>query len=445
MAPAVLTVNSLADTVSGTTPTLDLREAVLLVNSGGTATDGAGNSLRAAKSSQIDTSSGAFGANDAIQFAPSLFGTTQQTITLGGTEMLLARSVTITGPGAGQLAVSGNGQSRVFECAAGTTDAISGLTIENGTVNGNGGGLYNSGTLTVTGCTLSGNSVQYGGIFVYVSGGGIYNNGGTMTVTGCTLSGNSADSEYHDNGGGIMNWAGTMVVTGCTLSGNSGANTGGGISNFGTMTVNNSTLSGNTAVSGNVTLGGGIFNDGAMTVTGCTLSGNSTTCTESDSILFGQSAGGGIANGGSLTVTDCTLSDNVATCPAPSAVNGFTDINFGGGIFAGLGPITVQGCTLSNNSADLGGGLWVDSNAPSGNIIEGCIVSGNTAPSAGGGVDNEGVGQALTIEGASGTSLYGVQTPDINSAIFGNQAPSGADLENLARCVLNCSFRDFLS
>jgi hypothetical protein len=68
LAPATLTVNSTDDTVSGTTPTLDLREAILLINSGGTATDSSNISLRAAKTTQIDTSSGGFGTNDAIQF-----------------------------------------------------------------------------------------------------------------------------------------------------------------------------------------------------------------------------------------------------------------------------------------------------------------------------------------------------------------------------------------
>jgi hypothetical protein len=67
-APAVLTVNSTADTVSGTTATLDLREAILLVNSGGTATDSNNVSLAPAKAAHIDTSSGGFGTNDTIQF-----------------------------------------------------------------------------------------------------------------------------------------------------------------------------------------------------------------------------------------------------------------------------------------------------------------------------------------------------------------------------------------
>src|SRR5436190_15519115 len=71
-APAVLTVSSLADgAISGSTPTLSLREAVALVDTAGTATDGSGNSLAVAKTSQV---SGSFGSNDTIQFDPSLAG-----------------------------------------------------------------------------------------------------------------------------------------------------------------------------------------------------------------------------------------------------------------------------------------------------------------------------------------------------------------------------------
>jgi hypothetical protein len=65
LAPAILTVNSTGDTVSGTTSTLDLRDAILLVNSGVTATDSSGLSLATAKASQI---SGTLGFNDTINF-----------------------------------------------------------------------------------------------------------------------------------------------------------------------------------------------------------------------------------------------------------------------------------------------------------------------------------------------------------------------------------------
>src|SRR6516225_4543869 len=55
-------------------------------------------------------------SGDSIVFAPNLDG---QTITLKS-ELLLDKNLTITGPGAGQLTVSGNNSSRVFEAASGT-------------------------------------------------------------------------------------------------------------------------------------------------------------------------------------------------------------------------------------------------------------------------------------------------------------------------------------
>src|SRR5437764_486493 len=66
-------------------------------------------------------------------------------------------------------------------------------------------------------------------------------------------------------GGGIYN-AGTLVISGSTLSGNSaggpnvGNSDGGGIYNAGTLTVGSSTLSNNSAA-----FGGGIYNDSSCT------------------------------------------------------------------------------------------------------------------------------------------------------------------------------------
>ena len=71
-----------------------------------------------------------------IAFAPGLHGT----ITLDS-ELLINHSVTIDGPGANELFVSGNNSGRVFEVAAGQV-AISGLTITDGQeVAANGGGI----------------------------------------------------------------------------------------------------------------------------------------------------------------------------------------------------------------------------------------------------------------------------------------------------------------
>ena len=50
---------------------------------------------------------------------------------------------------------------------------------------------------------------------------------GTITLTNCTISGNSAGCD----GGGLYNLGGTTTLTNCTVSGNSAGNGGGGLYN----------------------------------------------------------------------------------------------------------------------------------------------------------------------------------------------------------------------
>ena len=67
---------------------------------------------------------------DTIDFAVS------GTITLTSGELLVNDSITISGPGAANLAVDGNTDIRVFHVSPGKTVTISGLTIINGNANG---------------------------------------------------------------------------------------------------------------------------------------------------------------------------------------------------------------------------------------------------------------------------------------------------------------------
>jgi hypothetical protein len=80
-----------------------------------------------------------------------LFVGVSGTITLTLGTLVIEHSLTISGPGASTLAVSGGGTSQVFVIKSGATVSISGLTIENGftsTLNG-GGILISGGTLTL--------------------------------------------------------------------------------------------------------------------------------------------------------------------------------------------------------------------------------------------------------------------------------------------------------
>jgi len=96
------------------------------------------------------------------------------------------KSVTISGPGANRLTVNTNHASRVFYVASGKDVTIAGLSIINGSAPppyNRGGGIYNDhAALTLSSCTISGNSADVG------VGGGICNDLGTLTVSSTTLA-----------------------------------------------------------------------------------------------------------------------------------------------------------------------------------------------------------------------------------------------------------------
>src|SRR5262249_5668472 len=141
-------------------------------------------------------------AGGTVDFQPGLTGT----ITLTSDTLTIDHSLTLTGPGAKTLTVSGNyKQLSVFRVSSGVTATLAGVSIVKswGTpVNGEvkGGGILNEGTLTVTGCVLSNNEAFSVALLfgqkIPTYGGGIYNNG-TLTVIASTLSGNSSVAFGH--------------------------------------------------------------------------------------------------------------------------------------------------------------------------------------------------------------------------------------------------------
>src|SRR5262245_24376144 len=200
-----------------------------------TLADSGAGSLRAAVA-QANALPGA----DTIDFQPGLTGT----IALTGGQLDLTDDLTITGPGADTLTVSGSNISRVFTVGAGKTVLISGLTIARGNAgSGGGGGILNSGgTLTVRDSTFTGNAA--------VTGGGIDSANGRLTVSGSTFTRNAATGPF-GSGGGIAKVFGTAAVSGSTFTGNSAGLVGGGIESFrGALTVSDSTFTGNAAVTG---------------------------------------------------------------------------------------------------------------------------------------------------------------------------------------------------
>ena len=146
--------------------------------------------------------------------------------------LTISQNLTITGPEASLMAVSGGGTVGVLQVNGGTV-TISGLTIENGH-GSDGGGISNHGTLIVNASTVSDNSAPTG------DGGGIFSDG-ALTIGSSTLSDNSTGV---GRGGGLFLNGGYATITDSTISGNS-AHYGTGIYSSGNVTIIGSTIADN--------------------------------------------------------------------------------------------------------------------------------------------------------------------------------------------------------
>ena len=220
-------------------------------------------------------------------------------------QLEISSNLTITGPGPGSLTISGNNSSRVFQIDAKANASLSGLTITRGHApdaasrsspnGGNGGGIYNLGTLDLSDDTISFNTagaglpavpnVSAGGMGG--DGGGIYSTG-PLTIMACTIDLNTAGtggpgfngSEFlpsgaGGNGGGIYCTTGVILdstisdnQTGAAGSDASSTGVGGGMVIVGNTTLVNCTVSGNTGMSG------GILTSASVRLTQDTISGN---------------------------------------------------------------------------------------------------------------------------------------------------------------------------
>ena len=184
--------------------------------------DGGDGSLR-----QAVEGANAFPGADDIRFADGLQGT----IALTGGQLSITDHLTIDGPGAGLLAVSGNRQSRVFNISGGAVVGIDDLTITGGQVVGDGGGILNTGgTLTLDRVVLTDNHAVATTSNTLGRGGAIANmSGATLTVADCQFTGNQArgggpgpagQSLTVRCGAGIYNQSSVLTVVRSAFTGN---------------------------------------------------------------------------------------------------------------------------------------------------------------------------------------------------------------------------------
>jgi len=251
-------------------------------------------------------------SDDTISFSLSY----PATITVNRT-LTINTNLTISGPGALNLTISGGGVVRVFSVNPGMTVAISGVTVENGFsfYPDFGGAIYNQGLLSLTDSTLSRNSSSYGGAIF---------NEGTLTLSGSLVFLNIG-IQY---GGGIYN-RGSLTLVDSTVLLNQAFFYGGGIVNVGTFTINKSAIIGNTAPDS----GGLAHVAGTGVLTNSTIAFNSA-----------ESAGG-VSVIGTLTIANSTFAINTASFR-------------GGAIYNRIGPLTMKNTILADTP--LGANCFLD-------------------------------------------------------------------------------------
>lgn len=357
-----------------------------------------------------------------IQF-PGLSGT----IVLTGGQLTIAGTMTIEGPGAEWLSISGNFNSRVFAIASNAGQVtISRLSIINGQAQTgsdcSGGGIEVDvgARVTLADCLIASN--RSGNAFSSPvpqrwmwSGGGIHNNG-VLRLIRCSITENSAGNNPGywypgGDGGGVYN-RGLLFLEACTLNGNEAGRGGDG----GGYCLNPSGAGGN---------GGGLCNLGTATLIGCTIHHNAAgpggNGCGGDSGAPGRPGGdgasgghgGGIFSTGALTLSNCTLVANASGHGGDGGPGGLGQFIFDGGSGG------------SGGDSGHGGGLF---NAGYLTVAHSTAVD-NTAPP--GGQGGEG-GPATTAPGTPGSAgLAG--SPGNGGGLFTENAASSVAYSILAR------------
>jgi fibronectin-binding autotransporter adhesin len=376
------------------------------------------------------------GEGDTIVFGPSV-----RDITLTSGQLSIAASITIKGPGANQLSVSGNDVSRVFEIAAAKNVTISGLTVTDGHALDFGGGILNDGS----NLTLSGDDLVQNVAFENTTdtnganGGALDNVGGVLNITDCTIAANKAlggagaSASGIANGGGINVQAGSLTISNSTIQGNvaqAGADSiyaeaySGAIATYNTVTglvITNCNISGNRAVGGNVAMdstaeasasAAGVGIECSATISGATFSGNDCVGGNGGTFAYvGEAEGGAIVdygvpagNSGTLTISGSSFDNNQAIGgndgnSGPGTADPGVDESYGAGIFSFGGTINVSGTTFSGNKS----------------------VGGNDATATGTDIVEVGVAEGGAICSEIGaTATFSNCTFDNNQAIGGN-------------------------
>jgi hypothetical protein len=353
---------------------------------------------------------------DQIVFDTSLHG---QTITLTSGELAITKDLDIEGPGADQLAISGNRADRIFDISGGATVTIAGLTITDGfTVGspGQGGGILNDGSqLTVANDVLSHNEAL--GLAGQTGRGGAIGNisNATLTVSGCLFSQNQAmgGDSASGSGGAIAAPSGTTL----------------------TLTIRHSLFLENQAIGSNASLGGAITHvTGSATVIDSTFIGNQAIAGDGPS-SNSFARGGAIFNGfgatvTTLTVVNSTFTGNRAVAGSGGSGAALQSTAAGGAIFnPPPAVLTVAGSTFAANQA-IGGSNAIGHTSDglgtsTGSAWGGALVNGALATVTDTTFeDNEALGGSGNTDDDGGFSVVGTA---FGGAIYSHPASTTGD------------------
>lgn len=374
--------------------------------------------------------SGPGSLRDAILSANTSLGTDTIEIQVAG-ELLLASplpvisdSVTITSNGYAFI-IDGSSQFRIFEVPAGVRLELIQLELVSGTAgDGNGGAVWNAGTLEVQDCTFLANFSELGGA--------IYNEGVAHLGPGSEILSSNATQ-----GAGIYN-LGALSMEETSFSGNNAPLEGGAIYNLGSLTVLGGEFS-----SGLASDGAGIYSSGGnLTLDGSVFWDLETT-----------TSGGAIYANGAVSLQNITLGENHATQGGAlylgsNAIATLIDSSFAqnqaesGGAIQNEGALTISNTSISGNHAlGNGGGLFNTGEL----TLSSVILVQNIADGDGGGLYNSPTGtatlQAVTLQEnearAGGALVNGGELVSESSHFTANHADWGGALQNTGTLVLN--------
>jgi CSLREA domain-containing protein len=223
-----------------------------------------------------------------------------------------------------------------------------------------GGGVSNTGDLTLTDSTLRLNDafVQEGACTTN-NGAAVYSTSGDVSIVTTQIS----DNDAFGDGAAVFLSTGTLAVTDSEFTGNSALESGGAVAaEGGSVTIDGSTLADNIAEFD----GGGIFqSSGQLTAENSTLSSNSAGTSET------TGSGGGLFTTANATLKNVTVAFNSATGP------------IGGVDVSGAGTATLRNTILSGSDGD--GSVGAECNAVTsegGNLIEDatdCVITGGVS------------------------------------------------------------------